>query len=72
VDFLWREERLMVETDSYLYHRGRAAFQDDRGRELELMRLGYDVLRLSERQVNEERERVAEVVAAALRERRRD
>lgn len=62
----------MVETDSYLYHRGRAAFQDDRGRELELMRLGYDVLRLSERQVNEERERVAEVVAAALRERRRD
>jgi very-short-patch-repair endonuclease len=66
VDFHWRERRLVVETDSYLYHRGKAAFQDDRGRDLELMRLGYKVLRLSERQVDEEPERVGETLASVL------
>ena len=67
VDFLWREHRLVVETDSYTYHRGRAAFQDDRGRDLELRRLGYEVLRLSERQIDEKPERVAETLSAILR-----
>lgn len=71
VDFLWREERLVVETDSYRYHRGRVAFQDDRRRELELMRLGYSVLRLSETQIDEAPKRVGEVLGAEL-ERRRD
>ena len=66
VDFLWRERRLVVETDSYLYHRGRLAFQEDRDRDLELKRLGYEVLRVSERQVNEEPQRVGEVVATVL------
>jgi very-short-patch-repair endonuclease len=70
VDFLWREERLIVETDSYRYHRGRAAFQADRGRELELMRLGYDVLRLSEAQIDETPKDVGEVLGAELRKRR--
>jgi very-short-patch-repair endonuclease len=70
VDFLWREERLAVETDSYLHHRGRAAFQDDRGRELELMRLGYHVLRLSEAQIKEKPADVGEIVDAELRRRR--
>lgn len=66
VDFLWRGRRLVVETDSYLYHRGRLAFQEDRDRDLELTRLGYEVVRVSERQVNEEPARVAEIVAAVL------
>jgi very-short-patch-repair endonuclease len=66
VDFIWRERRLIVETDSYLYHRGRAAFQEDRGRDLELRRLGYEVLRLSERQVDDEPDRVAETLSATL------
>ncbi len=70
VDFLWREERLVVETDSYRYHRGKAAFQEDRGRELELMRLGYGVLRLSEAQIDEAPKDVGEVLAAELRRRR--
>jgi very-short-patch-repair endonuclease len=69
VDFLWRERRFVVETDSYLYHRGKVAFQDDRDRDLELKRLGYEVMRLSERQVNEEADRVAGVVRTALRRR---
>jgi len=66
VDFLWRDRRFVVETDSYLYHRGKAAFQDDHSRDLELMRLGYEVLRLSERQLESESERAAGVLAARL------
>ncbi len=71
VDFLWRDQRLVVETDSYRYHRGKVAFQDDRGRDLELRQLGFDVLRLSERQIDDESKRAAEVLATALRQRRR-
>ncbi len=66
VDFLWREWRLVVETDGYLYHRGEVAFQDDRARELGLMRRGFEVLRLSELQLNEEPAQVAEALAARL------
>jgi very-short-patch-repair endonuclease len=66
VDFLWRERRLAVETDYYLHHRGQQAFQDDRGRDLDLRRRGFDVIRLAERQVEEEAGRVAEVLRAAL------
>ncbi len=66
VDFLWRERRLVVETDSYLYHRGEVAFQEDRAREVGLMRRGFDVLRLSELQLAEEPAYVAEVLAGRL------
>lgn len=62
VDFLWDRERLVVETDGYRYHRGRVAFQDDRARDLDLRRRGFEVLRLSERQVSEEGDRVAETL----------
>lgn len=67
VDFFWRDRKLVVETDGYDYHRGRQAFQDDRGRDLDLRARGYQVIRLAEKQVNEEPRRVAEVVGAALR-----
>lgn len=66
VDFLWREPRLIVETDGYRYHRGRAAFEDDRARDLELKALGYETIRLSQRQVLDEPDRVATVLAETL------
>jgi very-short-patch-repair endonuclease len=67
VDFLWREARVVVETDGYAYHRGRAAFEDDRGRDLDLRARGFDVIHLSGKQIDEEPRQVAEVVGAALR-----
>jgi very-short-patch-repair endonuclease len=70
VDFVWRERRLVVETDSYLYHRGEVAFQDDHARDLELMRWGFEVLRLSELQLDEEPAQVAAVLSARLAGRR--
>jgi hypothetical protein len=63
VDFLWRDSMLIVETDGYRYHRGRLAFEDDRDRDLKLRALGYDVVRLSHRQVMHE----PQLVAATLR-----
>jgi very-short-patch-repair endonuclease len=66
VDFLWRERALIVETDGYRYHRGRQAFEDDRARDLDLHALGFEVIRLSYRQVAEEPRRVMETLRAAL------
>jgi very-short-patch-repair endonuclease len=67
VDFLWRAERLAVETDGYGAHRGRQAFEDDRERELALGILGIRVRRFSDHQVESQAARVAAAVRAALR-----
>lgn len=58
VDFCWVEQKLIVETDGYRSHRGREAFESDRARDLRLRTLGYEVLRLSHRQVFDEPERI--------------
>lgn len=55
--------------ESYIYHRGEEAFQDDHSRDLDLKGLGYEVVRLSERQINEEPKKVAQILAALLCER---
>jgi very-short-patch-repair endonuclease len=70
VDFLWRDRGLAVETDGYRYHRGRQAFEDDRARDLELRARGFEVIRLSEKQVAEESRSVAEVLRPILASRR--
>lgn len=67
VDFLWREARLVVETDSYATHCGTVAFEDDRQRELRLRRLGYAVHRFSEEQLEAEPVAVVEDLVRALR-----
>ena len=54
VDFLWREQRVAVETDFYDYHRGRIAFQDDHARDLGLRRRDFAVHRFSEQLINEQ------------------
>ncbi len=50
VDFLWRRQSLIVETDGYRFHRGRQAFEDDRVRDTELRLTGYEVIRFTYRQ----------------------
>jgi hypothetical protein len=66
VDFVWHEQRLVVEADSWRYHGGSVAFEDDRARDVDLRRRGYVVHRFSERQIREEDAVVAADVAAAL------
>jgi very-short-patch-repair endonuclease len=67
VDFLWRTQRLVVEVDSFTYHQGSVAFHDDYARDLDLRQRGYTVLRFADTQIEDEPDRVAADVAAALR-----
>jgi very-short-patch-repair endonuclease len=66
VDFLWREQRVVVETDGYRYHRGSQAFENDHERDLDLRSRGYDIVRLTYRQVTADPKRAAAAVADAL------
>ena len=43
VDFLWPQQRLVVEVDGYAFHRSRAAFERDRARDAALLAAGYRV-----------------------------
>ena len=51
VDFLWRDRRLIVETDGYQAHRGRIAFEADREQDAVLRTQGWTVLRFTDNQV---------------------
>lgn len=66
VDFLWRDKRVVVETDDFRYHRGSVAFEDDHAREPELRRRGFAVRRFTGRQIDEESDRVAADLLDAL------
>ena len=50
-DFLWRAQRLIVETDGYATHSTRRAFERDRHRDLVLLRAGFRTVRVTWRQV---------------------
>jgi very-short-patch-repair endonuclease len=66
VDFLWRDQRLIVETDGYRFHRGRSAFEEDRARDVELKLRGYEVLRFMYRQVVGDASQVARTARVFL------
>lgn len=66
VDFLWRRQAMIVETDGYRYHRGRQAFEDDRARDAALRLSGFEVVRFSYRQVFDEPTRVVELLQTLL------
>ena len=53
VDFLWRDRRLIVETDGFSHHGDRAAFERDRARDAQVQSRGFRVLRFTYRQVKD-------------------
>ncbi len=59
VDFLWREPRLVVEADTFSYHRGSISFERDHERDLDLRQQGYTVLRFTDIQLEAEPQRIA-------------
>jgi hypothetical protein len=66
VDFLWRAQQLVVEADTFTYHRGSVAFEDDYSRDLDLRRAGYAVLRFTDIQLEKEPDRIAADIREAL------
>jgi len=66
VDFLWRRERLVLETDGGRFHSTPRQIDRDRYKEAELVCAGYRVLRATWRQVQREPGQVARMVRTAL------
>jgi very-short-patch-repair endonuclease len=50
-DFAWRDARLVVEVDGHQTHGTRFAFEDDRARDLQLVRAGWRVVRFTYAQI---------------------
>ena len=66
VDFLWRAEKLIVETDGAATHLTAEAFEEDRRRDAVHSMLGFRTLRFTWRQVVYEPRFVAKAIATAL------
>jgi predicted transcriptional regulator of viral defense system len=62
VDFVFADQRLAVEADSWTYHRTRRAFERDRERDAILARAGYRTLRFTHRQLTRDPTTVAETI----------
>jgi very-short-patch-repair endonuclease len=65
-DFLWPDARLIVEVDGYPYHAHRQAFERDHRRDIAHKNAGYEVLRFTWRQLDEEPFLVAAAIVRAL------
>jgi very-short-patch-repair endonuclease len=69
VDLLWATERLVLEADSRKFHAIELAFEEDHKRTRELIGAGYEVLRATWREVEDEPDAVFAVLRARLRAR---
>ena len=65
-DFLWADQRLIVEVDGYPFHSGRRAFERDRRRDQAHIAAGYIVIRVTWRQLTEAPLMVVAAIARAL------
>lgn len=66
VDSVWPRRRLVVELDSYEFHRGRENFEKDIARANELRTNGWSLLRFTWRMVTADPDRVSAQIKAAL------
>lgn len=71
-DFLFADERLVIETDGHATHGTRVAFLDDRMKDRALQAAGYAVLRFTWAEIMHRPAEVAREIRAALRRRRRE
>lgn len=66
VDFLWPHHRLVVEFDSFQFHRTRRALERDRGKAGILIAAGYIPMRVTWRQLQDEPYALVARIATAL------
>ena len=66
VDFLWRAQRLVLETDGERFHHTRRQIERDRRKESDLVRAGYRVLRATWLQIERDPRSVALMLRAAM------
>jgi very-short-patch-repair endonuclease len=65
-DFLWRDHKVIVETDAFRTHGGPVAFEEDRERDLWLKARGFTVVRVTDRQLTSDPAGVAASLRAIL------
>jgi very-short-patch-repair endonuclease len=68
VDFLFPAQRLIVEADSWTYHRTRRRFERDRRRDVAHTLAGYRTLRFTDRDLEDAPTTVANALGTALSE----
>jgi very-short-patch-repair endonuclease len=66
VDFLWRNQRVVVEVDGFVTHGTRRAFQRDRRRDQLLSLAGWQVIRFTWDEVTKVPKHVVAVVRKLL------
>jgi very-short-patch-repair endonuclease len=66
VDVLWPAARLIVELDSWEFHRHRAAFQRDRARDTRLLVAGYRTIRITHDRLDTEAAQLAAEIRQLL------
>jgi very-short-patch-repair endonuclease len=67
IDFIWRAQRVAVETDGHETHRTRQAFERDRRRDQRLAAAGWRPIRVTWRQIMRTPEQVSATLAALLK-----
>jgi very-short-patch-repair endonuclease len=66
VDFLWPDQKVIVEVDGYAFHASQRSFERDRERDATLIARGYVALRVTWHQLVARRDSVIARIAAAL------
>jgi very-short-patch-repair endonuclease len=66
VDFAYPEERVAIEADGFRYHDGRRGFDDERARGNELEAMGWRVLRVTAKHLEEYPDAVVAWISRAL------
>jgi very-short-patch-repair endonuclease len=72
LDAYWETERFAVELDTYDYHGGHAAFEDDRRRHEDLKLGGIEMVRITGTRLDREPRAVVARLRRLLAQRRRD
>ncbi|HEY2259068.1 MAG TPA: type IV toxin-antitoxin system AbiEi family antitoxin domain-containing protein [Solirubrobacteraceae bacterium] len=66
-DFVWRDQRVVIETDGHRYHNTRWAFETDRRRDQRLTLAGWRVVRVTWRQLTQDPARIQALLSGLLR-----
>jgi very-short-patch-repair endonuclease len=66
VDLVWPAARLVVELDSWGFHRSPRSFEDDRSRDVRLQLAGWRVVRITWRRLEHEPDAVVGEICALL------
>jgi hypothetical protein len=65
-DFVWRAQRVALEADGFGTHKTRHAFEDDRRRDQRLISAGWRAVRVTQRQLKDERARIVALLIDLL------